>query len=63
MGSIVPGVGAVPGAGRGRADPGDGSWEGGGGGEERAAWPLGSLRVRTQGRKQGKEMRKISQAG
>lgn len=26
MGSIVPGVGAVPGAGRGRADPGDGSW-------------------------------------
>lgn len=35
----------------------------GGGGEERAAWPLGSLRVRTQGRKQGKEMRKISQAG
>lgn len=36
---------------------------GGGGGEERAAWPLGSLRVRTQGRKQGKEMRKISQAG
>lgn len=26
MGSIVPGAGAVPGAGRGREDPGDGSW-------------------------------------
>lgn len=26
MGSIVPGAGAVPGAGRGREDPGDGIW-------------------------------------
>lgn len=26
MGSIVPGAGTVPGAGRGREDPGDGSW-------------------------------------
>lgn len=33
-----------------------------GGGEERAAWSLGSLKVRTQGRKQGREKGKSNPA-
>lgn len=49
MGSIVPGAGAVPGA--GREDPGEGSR----GEEERGAGIWGDPRVGSQGKKPGKE--------